>query len=144
MAIYGVNSIAFYPPSGIIAALFMALSPFAVYLSQKARHYTLPVLLIILSLFLLIKIQQDILSRQHVRFSVWLLWSTINSLGLYIHYFFSIAFSAEIATLSLIIYYVRTKIINLPQIFLYLIISTSGVITSYIPWLLPVFSRCHS
>jgi hypothetical protein len=34
MAIYGVNSIAFYPASRIIAALFMALSPFAVYLSQ--------------------------------------------------------------------------------------------------------------
>ncbi|ADI65669.1 glycosyltransferase family 39 protein [Trichormus azollae] len=144
MAIYGVNSIAFYPASGIIAALFMALSPFAVYLSQEARHYTLPMLLIILSLFLLIKIQQDIFTRQHVRFGVWLLWSILNSLGLYIHYFFSIAFSAEIATLSLIIYYGRTTIINLRQICLYLTISTCGVIISYIPWLLVVFSRFRS
>ena len=144
MAIYGVNSIAFYPASGIIAALFMALSPFAVYLSQEARHYTLPMLLIILSLFLLIKIQQDIFTKQHVRFGVWLLWSILNSLGLYIHYFFSIAFSAEIATLSLIIYYGRTTIINLRQICLYLTISTCGVIISYIPWLLAVFSRFRS
>jgi uncharacterized membrane protein len=66
MAIYGVNSIAFYPASRIIAALFMALSPFAVYLSQEARYYTLPMLLIILSLFLLIKIQQDIFTWQRV------------------------------------------------------------------------------
>jgi uncharacterized membrane protein len=144
MAIYGVNSIAFYPASGIIAALFMALSPFAVYLSQEARHYTLPMLLIILSLFLLIKIQQHIFTRQRVRFGVWLLWSILNSLGLYIHYFFSIAFSAEIATLSLIIYYGRTTIINLRQICLYLTISTCGVIISYIPWLLAVFSRFRS
>ncbi|WP_413173573.1 hypothetical protein [Anabaena azotica] len=144
MAIYGVNSIAFSPAAGILAALFMALSPFAVYLSQEARHYTLPMLLIILSLFLLIKIQQDIFTKQRVRFGVWLLWSIINSLGLYIHYFFSIAFSAEIATLLLIIYYGRTKIINLRQICLYLIISTCGVIISYIPWLLAVFSRFRS
>jgi hypothetical protein len=90
-------------------------------------------LLIILSLFLLIKIQQDIFTWQRVRFSVWLLWLIINSLGLYIHYFFSIAFSAEIARLSLIIYYGITKIINLRQICLDLIIYTSGVIISYIP-----------
>ncbi|MEJ1938088.1 glycosyltransferase family 39 protein, partial [Nostoc sp. NIES-2111] len=39
-AIYGVNRIGFTPKSGIIAAALMAVSPFAVYLSQEARHYT--------------------------------------------------------------------------------------------------------
>ncbi|MBK1990694.1 glycosyltransferase family 39 protein [Sphaerospermopsis aphanizomenoides BCCUSP55] len=136
IGIYGVNSIAFSPTSGIIAALFMALSPFAVYLSQEARHYTLPMLLIILSLLLLIKIQQDIFTRQSAKFRFWLFWSIINSIGLYVHYFFILAFIAEIATLSLLIYHGREKIIKLTQICLYLIISTSGIIISFIPWIL--------
>ncbi|RUS95716.1 glycosyltransferase family 39 protein [Trichormus variabilis] len=141
IAIYGVNCIAFSPTSGVMAALLMALSPFAVYLSQEARHYTLPMLLIILSLFLLIQIQRDLFEKQHLRFWVWLLWAIVNSIALYVHYFFAIAFISELATLSAMIYQGKANILKFPQVCLYLIISISSVLISFIPWLLVIFSH---
>ncbi|MBD2568033.1 glycosyltransferase family 39 protein [Anabaena lutea] len=143
IAIYGLNSVAFSPTSGVMAALLMALSPFAVYLSQEARHYTLPMLFIILSLFFLIQIQQDIFQRKKVRFWVWLLWVINNIIGLYVHYFFVLAFISQIATLLLLIYQGRSKIFNLPQICLSFILSTGGVIIGFIPWLLVIYSHFH-
>lgn len=139
IAIYGVNCIAFSPTSGVMAALLMALSPFAVYLSQEARHYTLPMLLIILSLFLLIQIQRDLFEKQHLRFWVWLLWAIVNSIALYVHYFFAIAFISELATLSAMIYQGKANILKFSQVCLYLIISISSVLISFIPWLLVIF-----
>ncbi|MBD2295007.1 hypothetical protein H6G06_16340 [Anabaena sphaerica FACHB-251] len=144
IAIYGVNSLAFSPTSGIMAALFMALSPFAVYLSQEARHYTLPMLLIILSLFLLIQIQRDIFYNNLSIFWVWLSWTIINSIGLYVHYFFILSFNAQIITLSLLIYRGRSKIINFRQIYLYLIFSICTVIISFIPWLMVSYRHFRS
>ncbi|NET02021.1 MAG: hypothetical protein F6K61_15900 [Sphaerospermopsis sp. SIO1G1] len=141
IAIYMINSAAFSPQSGIFTALVMSLSPFAVYLSQEARHYTLPMLLITLSLFAVIKIQRDIFSNQHSRLRFWLLWITVNITGLYTHYFFIVAFSAEIITLSLLIYRIRSKIVNFPKIYLHLIISSTVVIIGYIPWLFTIFSH---
>jgi hypothetical protein len=53
----------------------MAVSPFGVYLSQEARHYTLPILLITLALLGLIQIQQALYSQQQLpRPIVWLFW----------------------------------------------------------------------
>ncbi|MGM3307014.1 glycosyltransferase family 39 protein [Anabaena sp. WFMT] len=141
LAIYGVNRIAFSPTSGIMAAFLMALSPFAVYLSQEARHYTLPMLIITLALFLLMQIQQDIFHKQRLHFWVWLLWAIINSIGLYVHYFFSIAFIAEVATLVLLIYRGKSNILKLRQVCLYLIIFTCSIIISFIPWVLVIVSH---
>ncbi len=143
-AIYGVNRIAFSPKSGIIAAFIMAVSPFAVYLSQEARHYTMPMLLITLSLLGLIQIQQDIFERQRLRFWVWILWAIINSIGLYIHYFFLLAFIAEIATLILLMFWGEKKIINPHKIWLALILSISGVVISFVPWLIVIFNHFQS
>ncbi|MEA5552638.1 glycosyltransferase family 39 protein [Anabaena cylindrica UHCC 0172] len=144
LAIYGVNRIAFSPTSGIMAALLMALSPFAVYLSQEARHYTLPMLIITLALFLLMLIQQDLFYKQKLQFWVWLLWAIINSIGLYVHYFFSIAFIAEIATLLLLIYQGRSKIFKLRQVYLYLVIFTCFILISFMPWVLVIVSHLRS
>lgn len=141
IAIYGVNSLAFSPTSGIMAALLMALSPFAVYLSQEARHYTLPMLLIILSLFLFIKIQQDILSRQNSKICIWLSWSIINILGLYVHYFFILALNAEILTFIFILYKSKNKIFNLRQLATHFILSLCLMFVSFIPWLIVIFSH---
>ncbi len=134
-AIYAVNRIAFYPTSGIIAALIMATSPFAVYLSQEARHYTMPMFLITLALWGLIQIQQDIFGQQRLRVWVVILWSIINILGIYVHYFFILAFIAEIITFLLLIYRGKNQIKNQRRIYLTLIISIFGVILSFLPWL---------
>ena len=105
-AIYFLNRIAFSKPAGLIAALFMAVSPFGVYLSQEARHYTLPVLLTTLALLTLIQIQKD-LQKQQLRPFIWLIWVMINSIGFYTHYFFILAFIAQIITLFGLLY--KTK-----------------------------------
>ncbi|WP_414528168.1 hypothetical protein [Nodularia chucula] len=134
-AIYGINRIGFYPASGIMAALIMAISPFAVYLSQEARHYTMPMLLITLALLGLVQIQQDIFQQQRLRIWVVLLWSIINSIGLYIHYFFILAFIAEVITLIILISLWKVNIINKVQVSLILTISITGVILTFMPWL---------
>jgi uncharacterized membrane protein len=137
-AIYAVN-LAFSKTSALTAAAVMAVSPFAVYLSQEARHYTLPMFLITLGLLGLMQIQQDIFLKQKVRFWVWFTWAIINSIALYVHYFCVLAFLAQIATLILLIYYPATaksiKQIK-GQIWFALILSISAVAISFIPWLM--------
>ncbi|HIK29733.1 MAG TPA: glycosyltransferase family 39 protein [Oscillatoriales cyanobacterium M59_W2019_021] len=98
-AAYLLNRIAFSPTAGLAAALLMAVSPFCVYLSQEARHYTLPLLLITLALCGLVQIQKDGFDRQQVRPLVWLGWILANAIGLYVHYFFILAYVAQVATL---------------------------------------------
>ncbi len=103
VAVYFLNRLAFSRKAGLMGAAFVAVSPFAVYLSQEARHYTLPMLTISLSLLALIQIQQDIFQRQQVKVWLWLTWTIINIISIYIHYFCIIAFIAQVATLLLLI-----------------------------------------
>lgn len=135
VAIYYLNRVAFSPSAGLMAAAMMAVSPFAIYLSQEARHYTLPMLLITLALLGLIQIQQDF-QRQQLRLGVWIGWAIINSIGLYVHYFFILAFVAQLITLfGLMFWQHRT----LPRkSWLIANLAVIGVIASFLPWL-PIF-----
>ncbi|NJM68793.1 MAG: hypothetical protein HC862_00455 [Scytonema sp. RU_4_4] len=139
VAIYYLNRIAFFPSAGIIAAAFMAVSPLAVYLSQEARHYTLPMLLITLALLGLMQIVKDIEKRQKVRFWVLLGWAIINSISLYVHYFCILAFIAQILTLLVLLCWRRANILNKRQILLAIISCTSIVAISFLPWLPVIF-----
>jgi uncharacterized membrane protein len=133
VSIYYLNRIAFSKTAGLVGAAVMAVSPFAVYLSQEARHYTLPLFLITLSLLTLIQIQQDIF-QQTRRISVWLAWAIINSIGLYVHYFFILVILAEIATILVLFYQAKPKA-------KYLLISANFFLIPFLcflPWL-PVF-----
>jgi uncharacterized membrane protein len=143
VAIYFVNRIAFSPSSGLMAAYVMAVSPFAVYLSQEARHYTLPMLLITLSLLGLIQIQQDIFSLKVVRVWVWVAWTIINSIGLYVHYFFAIALVAEFLTLFVLITSHHSIIPNIRQIVKALVISISAIAISFLPLLPQILNHYH-
>jgi uncharacterized membrane protein len=105
-AIYGCARLAFGSVriAGIAAAM-MAISPFGVYLSQEARHYTLAILLIIASLSCLLRAVQAInrssTSQPH-HFPWWivLIWIGINSLGMAVHYFFVLMLGSELAVLA--------------------------------------------
>ncbi|MBW4513893.1 MAG: glycosyltransferase family 39 protein [Timaviella obliquedivisa GSE-PSE-MK23-08B] len=98
-ASYYLNRVAFSKSAGLASAALMAVSPFAVYLSQEARHYTLPMLLITLALAALVQMQQD-LTQQAFRPWVWLGWVVLNSIGLYVHYFFALAVVAQVIALG--------------------------------------------
>jgi uncharacterized membrane protein len=93
-AAYGLGRFAFTPVTGLLAAALMAVSPFAVYLSQEARHYTLPMLVITIALTLLVRLQQDT-HQGKLRWWPWLAWAGANLLGLYIHYLTLLALVAQ-------------------------------------------------
>lgn len=131
-AIYLLNAKAFSPSAGLMAAVMMAVSPFGVYLSQEARHYTLPVLLITLTLLGLILIQQDISSKR-LRGWVWVFWIAINIIGLYVHYFFILALVAEVVTILAVMYRYRRNLPRYSKVAFALAILTIGI--SFIPWL---------
>ncbi|HIK28626.1 MAG: glycosyltransferase family 39 protein [Oscillatoriaceae bacterium SKW80] len=98
-AVYLLARLAFSKVVGVWAAFFMAVSPFGVYLSQEARHYSLPILVCALALSALVQIQKDFYRCTNQRPLIWIGWIAANTLGLYIHYFFILAFIAQLATL---------------------------------------------
>jgi uncharacterized membrane protein len=133
-AVYCLNRIAFSPTAGLVGAAFMAVSPFGVYLSQEARHYTLPVLFITLALIGLIQIHHELYSRQTLpKPGVWLFWGIVNSIGCYIHYFFLLAFISQLLTLIGLMYWRRKVLPRGSWVALSVVIA--GVIVSYLPWL---------
>ncbi|MGJ3253637.1 MAG: glycosyltransferase family 39 protein [Elainellaceae cyanobacterium] len=134
-AVYGLNRMAISPTAGLMGAALMAVSPFAVYLSQEARHYTLPMMLATLGLIALIRIQKAI--AQHRRISVWLAlsWVAVNIAGLYVHYFFILVVIAQFMALAL---WISTRWQRVQRLHHYggtLVLSLSVIVVSYLPWL---------
>jgi uncharacterized membrane protein len=80
---------------GQMAAAMMAVSPYGIYLAQEARHYTLAILLIIASLSCLVIATRTIHRRIPLPTWVGLMWVGVNSLGIAIHYFFTLTLCAE-------------------------------------------------
>jgi uncharacterized membrane protein len=110
-ASYYLNRVAFSKEAGVMAAGVMAVSPFAVYLSQEARHYTLPMLLISLSLTALISTICRLIQGKKFPIRLGLLWAICNSIALYIHYFSLLAIAAQIlTTIIILIWHYRTTI----------------------------------
>lgn len=132
-AIYALNRVAFSAAAGLMGAALMAVSPFAVYLSQEARHYTLPLLLITLALLGLIQIQQDLCTRRQLRPWVWLGWIVVNSLGFYVHYFFLLAFIAQVVSLIGLLLWQHPRIQRRHWGAVGLAIA--AVVITYLPWL---------
>ena len=98
-ALYALNRFAFSRSVGLAGAALMAVSPFGIYLSQEARHYTLPVVTITLALLALLRIQQQLLQQQRLCPWGWGGWVTANAVGLYVHYFCLLALVAQVVTL---------------------------------------------
>lgn len=82
-----------------LAAALMTVSPFAVYLSQEARHYTLAMLVIVASLSCLVRAIQAVSGKGTFPFWVALTWILVNSLGIAIHYFFALTLCSEFLVL---------------------------------------------
>ncbi|HIK54746.1 MAG TPA: glycosyltransferase family 39 protein [Synechococcales cyanobacterium M55_K2018_004] len=131
-AVYALGRLAFTPTAALWSAAMMAVSPFAIYLSQEARHYTLPMLLVTLGLVGMMQIQQD-LQRHYLRPWVWLGWAGVHVLGLYTHYFCAIALVAQVAALWGWQVWQRQKVSRRGWMALGLAIGGIGL--AYLPWL---------
>lgn len=132
VALYALNRVAFSPGAGLMGAALMAVSPFHVYLSQEARHYTAPMFCITLALLGLIQIIKN-LSRQKIYSWVWVSWLLINIIGLYTHYFFLMAVVAQLATLSL--WMLRHHSNLQSRHWIIAGIAAVTLLMSYFPWL---------
>jgi uncharacterized membrane protein len=95
-AIFALSNLAFGSRLvGQMAAAAMAVSPFGIFIAQEARHYTLPVLLIVCSLCCLVIAARAVKSQNHLPVWVGLIWVLANNLGIAVHYFFILAIAAE-------------------------------------------------
>ena len=139
IAIYGLGRWAFNQATGILAAALFAVSPFSVYLSQEARHYTLPVLLLTLALAGLIAIIQDLTRQRPLRPWVCLGWCIANGVGFYIHYLFLLS---TLAQLMCIVGAALQWRRSLSSRNLFVLCAFSAAIgLSYLPWLPVLISQ---
>ncbi|EDX86722.1 hypothetical protein S7335_4428 [Synechococcus sp. PCC 7335] len=76
--------------TGQIAALLMAVSPYGIYLSQEARHYSLAV-----AIATFVLVNWIALLQGERTFWRWLSWVGLNVLGLYVHYFYGFGLIAQ-------------------------------------------------
>lgn len=123
-AIFWLGRATFGTRTGAIAAAVMAVSPFTVYLSREARQYTLVLVLVGLALRGAIALVR----QSQFRWQTVIPWVAVNSLGCYIHYFFILAFIAQLAMLA---WFWRRKASRLAWL---LSIAMLGLL-SYLPWL---------
>ncbi|MBE9030312.1 hypothetical protein IQ266_11270 [filamentous cyanobacterium LEGE 11480] len=126
---------------GLASGGVMAVSPFAIYLSQEARHYTLPMLIVMLGLLSLIHIQQD-WQQGKINPLIWVGWAACQTIGLYTHYFCLMATVGQIGALLLWQWWQHptkkrpTKMFWVPVAF---VVSTIGF--TYAPWIATIVSH---
>ncbi len=119
------------------SAAFIAISPFAVYLSQEARHYTLPMLWLIASLGCLMTAIRWCQEGKTISWWLCLFWIVINAIGIATHYFFVIALLAE----AIALLYCCFCVFPAPDaVFLRtsgdrLIVVAAAALVSFLPWL---------
>lgn len=80
---------------GLVCAALMAVSPFSVFLSQEARHYTLAILMIIASLSCFALAVKAAWYRRPLSWLTTISWIVINTLSISVHYFCGIAICAQ-------------------------------------------------
>ncbi len=100
-AIYGLSWLAFRSRLvSHLAAAFMAISPYGIFLAQEARHYTLAILWVIASLACLVVATHHIQKRTQLPIWLVLAWIGINALGVATHYFFVLTLVTEAVVLT--------------------------------------------
>jgi uncharacterized membrane protein len=84
-----------------LTAGMLALSPYGVFISQEARHYTLAMLWITISLSCLAIACQYLSRQQKLPIPLVVAWIIVNNFGMATHYFFSFALIAEALAVGL-------------------------------------------
>lgn len=124
---------------GQLAAAFMAVSPYGIFLSQEARHYTISSLWVIASLCCLIKAIEYLNQNNKIPAWLCLTWVLINTLGMATHFFFALTLIAQASVLFLFFFanrlpFLKTSKIcqKLPQLPLTNLSSLYAIITGTI------------
>ena len=133
-AIYLVAKLVFN--SSVIAsfsAAMMAVSPYGIFLAQEARHYSLAVIFVILSLGCFLKAIRCL--EEKVNIPLWLVisWVIINGLGIATHYFFSLTLATEFMALLLTVWHSKNTFHK--NNFLILAAVAIGTFVSGLIWL---------
>lgn len=82
-------------------AAMLALSPYGVFISQEARHYSLAILWITISVSCMAIACQYLARQQKLPVPLIFVWVIVNNFGIATHYFFSIALAAQALGLGL-------------------------------------------
>lgn len=82
-----------------LSAALMAVSPFSIYLSQEARHYTLPILWSVASISCFAITLRRLQKGQSISLGLSLIWIGVNGLGMATHFFFALILGAEFLTI---------------------------------------------
>jgi uncharacterized membrane protein len=133
VALYWLTRTGFSRLVGLMAAAMASVSPFAMHLSQEARHYTLPMVLLTLALVGLVFVRKDILAQHRVRWPIAGGWIVVNCIGLYVHYFFIVSFIAQVATLTVLMWLERRTVPR--RCWIAVAFATAAVALCFLPWL---------
>ncbi len=81
--------------TALLCAALMVVSPFSVFLSQEARHYTLAILMVMGSLGCFVLAVEAVRERRKLGWATVLGWVVVNALGVSVHYFCGITYLIE-------------------------------------------------
>lgn len=88
--------------AGWMGGMVMCTSPYSIFLSLEARHYTLAICCVILSLIGLVKTINHIRLYQPIPMKLIVMWLLVNALGLSVHYFFLLTLLSQVIVLFII------------------------------------------
>ncbi|MEM6400431.1 MAG: glycosyltransferase [Cyanobacteria bacterium P01_D01_bin.116] len=134
-SIYGLARLSFRSTLiAQLAAAFMTVSPYGIFLAQEARHYTLGSLWVIASLCCLVVAVRRIQQQQPLPIVVAVSWFVINALGISTHYFFSLILCGEAIVLMKYWLKPESRIINI-KLWWTIYAAVIGTIATGIFWL---------
>lgn len=126
--------------SGHLAALMMAVSPYSIFLSQEARHYTFAVIWVLLSLGYFVKSARYLSQNQRLSLPFISSWIVINGIGLSVHFFCGLAFVAEFMALGWLCWQKRKSLKSFYP-WLRLVWVILGTITTALIWIMIIHQR---
>jgi uncharacterized membrane protein len=115
-------------------ALLLALSPYAIFIAQEARHYTLAVLMVLLSLGCFLKGSQSLLRGHSLPPSLVVAWVLVNGLALSVHFFTGLFLTAQGLTLLLIWRWPSSSLAWSPKAWRSLIPVMLGTLATLVFW----------
>ena len=123
------RSLALPRSAAALAALLLAISPYAVWHSQDARMYSMSLALTIASMWLLVE------GLQKERWTLWVAYGAVSLLALYTHYFAAFVLAAQgVFVVGMMIAAPRKRAACLRWL-----VAVAAIALLYLPWL--VFAR---